>query len=404
MNVNLLLKFYYTMIISSRLCKKSILKASGLLLLLFLTFPACHQNQYNEADRHATRFQQILEKQVTEEVPGVLASVYYPENGIFWSGAAGMADVAAQTPLRAEQVFRTASVTKTFVAAAILRLWEEGRLQLDDLIAGYISPEHNKILVDGGYDTETISIRNLLYHNAGLADHTNSARYIPEEEMDPNHVWTRTEQLIELVTRFKPLSKPGEKFSYSDSGYIILGEIIEKLTGKTLNDAISYLLDFEKLGLHSTYFEVYEQHMDENRIHQYYQGIDTYTFHPSLDLFGGGGLLSNSSDLAKFFHALFNYKVFHHETTLDTMLTPVSYPEAPAMDYRMGIYRIAVEGYEAFTHTGFFGTQVAYFPALNVSIATNYSQRWTNKGPALVIPEIIQLLATTYKKDEFGVE
>ena len=380
------------MITFAKLCHKGFYKATSLLSFLLLAITACHQNQRSDAERLVSRFQEILEKEITAEVPGVLASVYYPEKGIYWSGAAGMADMAAQTHLRAEQVFRTASVTKTFVAAAILRLWEEGRLQPDDPINKYISEEHNKILVDGGYDTYAISIRNLLYHNAGLADHTNSARYIPEEEMDPSHIWTRTEQLIELVTRFKPLSKPGEKFTYSDSGYILLGEVIENLTGQTLNDAIIKLLDFERLGLHHTYFENYELHMNDNRIHQYYQGIDTYAFHPSLDLFGGGGLLSNCSDLALFCHALFNHKVFRYESTLDTMLVPASYREAPGMDYRMGIYRVVINDKEAFTHTGFFGTQLAYFPELNLSIAANYSQRWPISGPAPVIPEFIAAL------------
>lgn len=377
---------------SPKRCQKGLFKTTSLFLLLLITFTACQQVRHGKTERCTAHFQQILEKQITEEVPGVLASLYYPEKDIFWNGAAGMDHVAAQTPLRADQVFRIASVTKTFVAVAILRLWEEGRFQLDDPISNYISEDHSKILVDGGYDPETISIRNLLYHNAGLADHTNSARYVPEEEMEPNHVWTRTEQLNELVTRFKPLSKPGEKFSYSDTGYILLGEIIENLTGQTLNDAIRDLLDFKRIGLQHTYFEAFEQHMDENRIHQYYQGFDTYAYHPSLDMFGGGGLLSTCSDLAKFFYALFNHEVYSHKSTLDTMLTAVSYYEAPAMDYRMGIYRIVVNDTEAFTHTGFWGTQVAYFPEKKLCIATNYSQRWPNRGVAPLIPEILEVL------------
>jgi len=362
------------------------------LVLIVFCIIGCNPTHRSESDRFAANFQQILEQQISENMPGILASVNWPEKEIFWNGAAGVDDIQKQTQLRPEQVFRTASVTKTFVAAAILRLWEEGRLNLDDPISKYISAQHNKILTDGGYETDAITIRNLLYHNAGLADHTNSARYNPDEEMDPTHVWTRTEQLRELVTRFEPISKPGEKFSYSDSGYILLGEVIENLTGQTLSDAISSLLDFEKLGLQHTYFENYEQHMNENRIHQYYEGIDTYTFHPSLDLFGGGGLLSNCADLARFFYALFNREVYRNKSTLDTMLAQVSYRESPAMDYRMGIYRIMVEEYEAFTHTGFFGTQVAYFPDWNLTIATNYSQRWTNRGPAPVIPLLMQML------------
>ncbi len=361
-------------------------------MVLAILITGCYHTQQTENNKYASDFQQILEKEISEEVPGVLASVYYPEKEIFWSGAAGLDDVAAQTPLQAKQVFRIASVTKTFVAAAVLRLWEEGRLNLDDPINKYISAEHNKILIEGGYDTDAISIRNLLYHNAGLADHTNSPRYIPEEEMDPDYVWTRTEQLIELVTRFKPLSKPGEKFSYSDTGYILLGEIIENLTGQTLNDAIRDLLDFKRIGLQHTYFEAFEQHMDENRIHQYYQGFDTYAYHPSLDMFGGGGLLSNCADLARFYNALFNHEVYHNESTLDTMLIAVPYSETPVMDYIMGIYRVGINDKEAFTHTGFWGTQVIYFPEMNLSIATNYSQRWPNRGVAPLIPEILEVL------------
>lgn len=334
--------------------------------------------------------QQLVENQLNEDVPGILLGIQFAgfEGKQF---AAGINDLATASPLLPGQSFRIASVTKTFVAAAILRLYEEGRLGLHDPITQYISKKHLKLLRKGGHQPENITIRQLLQHNAGLGDHSHTEAY-NIENLRSGAVWTRERQLQALATHTKPLGIPGEKFSYSDTGYILLGEILEKVTGLTMGDAINQLIDFKKLGLLSTEMEAPEGDFSGKRIHQYFQGEDTYHYHPSLDYFGGGGLLSTTADLCRFMLALFNNEIFHKASTLALMTEAVSYTELPAMDYRMGIWKTQIGGLEAWTHTGFWGTQTAYFPELNLSITVNYSSRWKVKGNAPLLEELVKNL------------
>lgn len=334
-------------------------------------------------------FQTLLDKGLSESIPGILASVYAPDQKVEWSGASGYNDVNARTELKPHNVFRIASVTKTFVAASILRLWEDGLLGLDDPISMHISELHANILKTDGYDAHKITIRQLLMHSAGLAEHTQSPKY-EIDFLKKRHVWSRTEQVRDLVEYTEPVGKPGGQFSYSDTGYILLGEIVEKITNKSMGDAIRDLLQFDKLGMSNTYMEEFEGDFSGNRIHQYFDGVDTYNFHPSLDYFGGGGLLSTTSDLCRFFYSLFNHSVFRNQATLQTMLSSVEYKTEPTMDYRMGIWQIEINGHKAFTHSGFWGTYVVFVPNLNASFAVNYSQRSSTNGSVSILPNLIE--------------
>lgn len=337
--------------------------------------------------------QQLIEIEINEANPGILMGIQTTTDcAMQW--AAGYDDAVTKDALTARQTFRIASVTKTFVAAAILRLWEDGHLGLDDPIAKYISPMHKELLIQGGYQPNVITIRHLLTHSSGMADHSHTMVYDTTNFIKAR--WTRTSQLQLLVEQTKPLGNPGEKFSYSDTGYVLLGEILEKVTGLTMGEAIDQLLDFEKLGLHSTIMEAVDGDFSGKRIHQYYRGQDTYYFHPSIDYYGGGGLLSNTGDLCRFYWQLFNGKVFRQAATLDTMCAPQRYEEAAVMDYRMGIWEIEIGGQKAYTHTGFWGTQVVYFPEINASAAVNYSSRWKNKG---IAPSLSRLAESWPQKE-----
>lgn len=358
--------------------------------LLLLLFFIGLSNLFAQKNPDTQVLQAILETQLNQDIPGILLHVQSGNNDINWSGAAGVSDKASSEKLLPVQTFRIASVTKTFVASSILRLWEEGKLQLEDPISKYISAEHAEILRKD-YDLDNISILQVLRHNAGFFDHTHAPVFFEKVLQPGGYEWTRTEQLKLCVEAGDPVGAPGQKFSYSDTGYIILGEIIEKIHGKTLGLAIPELLDFKKLELENTAFEGLNPTVDQARIHQYFQGQDTYLLHPSMDYFGGGGLLSTTEDLSRFFLALFQGKVFKNPSTLEKMLQPVSYSETPMMDYRIGIYRIEINGVEAFAHAGFWGTQVIYLPSVDVAMATNYSQIWKGRVPP-VFGEVLKVL------------
>lgn len=111
-----------------------------------------------------------------------------------------------------------------------------------------------------------------------MADHSHTMVYDTTNFIKAR--WTRTSQLQLLVEQTKPVGNPGEKFSYSDTGYVLLGEILEKVTGLTMGEAIDQLLDFEKLGLHSTIMEAVDGDFSGKRIHQYYRGRTPIIFIP----------------------------------------------------------------------------------------------------------------------------
>ncbi len=362
-----------------------------LAILLIIVAVGCKLSTKNQNEKYSADFQLILDGELNDSIPGILLNVTTPKFGIDWSGASGLNDWFQGVPLQSDQTFRIASVTKTYVAATILRLWEDKKLSLDDYITKYISAEHAAILEKGGYIPSQITIRHLLSHTSGLGDHTNSNKYTVDF-LKNRHIWTRTETLVDLVTLMEPAGDIGAQFSYSDTGYVLLGEIIENITGQSMGDAILELLQLQKLGLTDTYLETFDGDFTGKRIHQYHQGHDSYNFHPSLDYFGGGGLLSTTRDLSHFFHMLFNHKIFANPSTLDTMLTSVLSGVELPMDYRLGIWRIEVNGKEAFTHTGFWGTQTVYIPEMDIAISANYSQRWHNSSIAPAIPSIIEVI------------
>ena len=273
------------------------------LVIVFL-FTNC-KSRINYQIKNTISFQKELDDQVNENMPGILVSVITNDKKlcINWNGASGLSDVENGIKLLHNQTFRIASVTKIFVAATILRLCEDNKLKLDEPISKYISEEHNNILKNGNYNPEKITIYHLLTHSSGLSDHTQTPKY-KFEYLRLNHKWTRTEQLNDLVNFTQPVGKIGEKFSYSDTGYILLGEIIENITKKSLGEAIVEQLKLKQLGLTNIYMEDFEGDYSNKRIHQYIENEDTYYINPSLDYYGGGGLLANSHDLCLFFQTI----------------------------------------------------------------------------------------------------
>lgn len=350
-------------------------------LVILLSATAWNQVQ-------AQNFRQVLLSEITEANPGILFTVESGDESFSWSGAAGINDRALGDSLKIEETFRIASVTKTYVAAGILRLMEKGILKLEDPIAKHISPEHIAILSQD-YDLDQITIRQILRHSAGFFDHTNAPEFFDIVLKTPDHEWTRTEQLQMGVEKGEPIGPPGKQFSYSDTGYVILGELIEKYTGKSLDAGLKELLGLEVLGLERTDFERMDAKTDALRIHQYFQGRDTYEFSPTMDYYGGGGILSTSQELVDFFQALFQGKIFENPETLEIMLEPVTYETKARMDYQIGMYKIKINGLDAFSHSGFWGTQVVYIPELDLFMSTNYSEGWRGSAVAPIFGKIL---------------
>jgi D-alanyl-D-alanine carboxypeptidase len=305
--------------------------------------------------------------------PGAALTVRAPT--LFWSGAAGVHRRGSRTPLAPDATFRIASLTKTFTAAAILRLVEEGRLALDDPIARHLGPSSVALLRAGGYDVDSIRVRHLLQHTSGLAgDYANLPSYLEFVVAHPRHRWTRTEQVRFVTTRTRPLARPGKEYHYSDTGYILLGEMLERRSGRGLGAAYRSLLRFERLGLDETYLESREPvpATAKPRAHQYLGTLDLTAYDPSFDLHGAGGHVSSLDDLTRFYRALLDGDVFEKPATLRTMLgkpNPASLREVP-----MGIVPAPFGRETCFGHFGFWGVAVYHCPRSDVTIASSITQ------------------------------
>lgn len=273
--------------------------------------------------------------------------------------SAGVAGLDVHTPVR------IASITKTFTAATALRLMEDGKLDLLRPIAGYIDPAFSDILRADGYDPTRITVKHLMSHTSGLADHAQTQSFFDRIIADPTHCWTRAEVLLGLVEWTDPVGNPGEKFAYSDTGYLLLGHIIERQSGLSLADAARRYLGLDAIGLPDTYWEIMEKNeaVAARRAHQKMDGMDTHGWSATMDLYGGGGLVSSAHDMARFFQALFAGRVFKKPDTLAVMLSADGLPAGSP--YRLGIFVRSEAGVDYYEHEGFWGTVVMHVPSTN---------------------------------------
>ncbi|MEO1046146.1 MAG: serine hydrolase domain-containing protein [Pseudomonadota bacterium] len=298
------------------------------------------------------------------DVPGFAIAVIDGERLVTAASGVAAPDgmlMTAQTP------FRLASVTKTFVAAAVLRLYEQGQVDLDAPISGLISAEHAQLLEADGYDTGKITVRHLLMHASGLDDHFGTDESKALVFANPLKQWTRTEQIRLLVDATDPLGQPGERFHYSDTGYVLLGEIIETVTGMRLGEAVRTLNRFDAIGIAAMRWEpLAGEEQGAARAHQWIDGIDTFALDGSLDAYGGGGLIGNVIDTARYYDALFDGRIFASAETLQLMQQAPSHPEGSP--YRLGLFAGRIGNHQVYMHGGFWGVHALHVPSLDLTI------------------------------------
>lgn len=308
------------------------------------------------------------------QVCGVVASISSPSRQLQWSGAAGLAERATGRPATAADVFPIASVTKLAVAAALLRLEEAAALRLDDPITALVSASTRLLLAQAGYDVDAILVRHLLSHTSGLRDHASTKVYLDAVIKDPQRRWTRLEQ-IELAMREGPaLCRPGEMFTYSDTGYVMAGEIIERLRRQPLGVAVRQVLDLDRLSLRSTWWMLDEPDPRPlpSFMHPYLQEVDMQGSHPSLDLFGGGGMVSTVSDLVRLVRYLALGEAFAQRQTLlrALMVPPAARDSRAPVQSHMG-FSVVLGGEVFWGHTGFWGTAAFYCPRTDTTFAVH---------------------------------
>ncbi|MFJ7623932.1 serine hydrolase domain-containing protein [Rhodococcus erythropolis] len=174
-------------------------------------------------------------------IPGAMVGIWGPDGN--YVKVAGVADTATKAPMETDFYHRIGSVTKTFTVTALLQLVDEGKIGLDDPISQY---------VDGVMEGDAISLRHLAGMRSGLVDYTTSEQFVMEYLSDPRRAFT-PEELVGYVKDLPLQLRPGTTVNYSNTNTVLLGMVIEKVSGSRLSDVIDTKIA-TPLGMEHTSF------------------------------------------------------------------------------------------------------------------------------------------------------
>ena len=262
-------------------------------------------------------------------VVSVLASVTGPDGRR--NARSGVADTSTGQAVPLDAEFRIASVTKTFVATVVLQLAGEGRLSLDDTVAHWLPG----VVEGNGNDGSRITIRELLQHASGIYDY---AKDLPAPAsaagFQANRFRTYTpQQLVALAMRHQPNFPPGTGVSYSNTGYILLGMIIDRVTGRSWADEVNARI-IRPLGLRhtstpGTFPFIRGPHAEGYSSFGGATLIDVTALNPS-GADAAGSIISTTADLSRFYTALADGRLLA-PAQLAEMETTIAVPQLAAI-------------------------------------------------------------------------
>lgn len=325
----------------------------------------------------SARLQETLDSVVERQaIPGASAAVVIPGKGV-WAGTTGEADTRTRRPVTDRTLFAVGSITKTFVAALMLRLAEDGVLDLDDPLSRWV-PEFP--------DSRGMSLRQLLNHRSGTRDFVDQRAFSKAQARDDDVVWSPQRTL-----KYAPAnaSEPGEDWSYSNTNYILAGLVIERATRSTVARQLHRRLlkraRFPRIVLQGDEHPhgpvaVGYQDLDED------PGLEATPnngYVPSTTeattAWTAGGMLASAEDLARVGDGLFRGSLLTGASRREmTQFLPTRTREPP--DYGLGLARGELGGEQVWTHPGDitgFHADLAYIPKHRVTVAAlnNYQQQ-----------------------------
>jgi CubicO group peptidase (beta-lactamase class C family) len=339
-------------------------------LLLFLSLTCLAQDGVaNKVDEY------IRAEMMAQQIPGVSLAVI--KNGeIVLARGYGFANVEHQVPVKPETIFQSGSMGKQFTATAVMMLVEAGKLSLDDKIT--------KFFPDAPETWRKITVRHLLTHTSGLTDYP--------QDFDLRRDYTEDE----LYNRIKPIPlafQPGEKWSYSNLAYVMLGVLIHKVSGKFYGDFLRERV-FEPLGM-TTARVISEADIVPNRAAGYVlvngQLKNQSWVSPTLNTTADGALYLTVYDMAKWDAALYTEK-FLKRASLEEMWRPVTLNDGNTHPYGFGWALNVVRNHRLLEHGGSwqgFKSQISRYPDDKLTVIVFANQARAN--PAKLAHEVAGL-------------
>ncbi|MFO0993080.1 MAG: serine hydrolase domain-containing protein [Hyphomicrobiales bacterium] len=335
---------------------------------------------------------QLIEAGMTaQRQPGLIVGISIPGRGEF-TRAFGVGDIATKAPMKPEDHVRIASITKSFVAVAALRLVDQGKLKLDDTLATWIT---------GIPNGDKITIRDLLGMRSGIYDFTSDRQFLADFTADPLMTFS-PQDVVAIVNRHEPDFAPGEKVAYCDTNYIFLGMIIEKVTRKPVEDVIREEI-IAPLKLADTSFPTAST-MPEPFARGYYAGEDgkgaprDFTASNPAVAWSAGAMISTLDDLRIWSKALATGALLKPQTHAEQMKFGAIATKPIHVGYGLGIadfggligHNGAIFGY---TTAMFYVAAADATIVIEGNLASNFSNSATDIAYALakrLMPDLIE--------------
>jgi CubicO group peptidase (beta-lactamase class C family) len=320
-----------------------------------------------------------------QRIPG-LALAVIRDGRVVKSRGYGLANIELQVPVTPDTVFQLGSIGKQFTATAILMLAEDGKLSLDDKITHYFpgaAPRWN-----------AITIRHLLNHTSGIADYTDD-KYIAPGGLTPLHEELTDEEILRRFTTLPFDFKPSEKWSYSNTGYAILGFLIRKVSGQSYGDFLQARI-FKPLGMSATRV-ISESDIVPNRAAGYIlennEIKNQHWVSPHWNMLADGALYSTSADMTKW-DASITARALLKPESYAQMWTPAPLNNGKNYPYGFGWDLLEVNGHRLQEHGGAWQGFTAHYSRypddhLSVIVLTNLESGPSN--PEKIAHEVAAL-------------
>lgn len=314
---------------------------------------ACTLNEViNVSYSKANQLQNLMDKYSTNGLPGVAIAVYSPEG--FWASASGYAKLENKTLLQPCHLQYSQSVSKTYLSVAILKLNEEGKINLDEKITTYL-PEDVTRKVSGA---EKVTVRQLMNHTSGVPEYNDKPAYVSYLLQHPLHIFT-TMDYLGFIEGDDLQFEPGSKRKYTNTNYLLLALIGDQLTG----DHAKYLRDqiFKPLGLVNSYYHDNAEYLNQpDLVNSYWDRYSNSVLENCSEmqkvnvktLIGDDGIIAAPIDYVKFLKALFEGQLLT-QSSMDQMLTFVKNDTGKyAYGYGLGISNDPYKEHDVYGHSG----------------------------------------------------
>jgi CubicO group peptidase (beta-lactamase class C family) len=332
------------------------LKYKTIFLSAWLSFAiAGNLSAQSLPDSTIKKIDALFSKWDNAQSPGCVVGIVRNDSLIFAKGY-GMANLEYGIPNTPGTIFHMASVSKQFTAYSIVLLAEQGKLNLDDDIRKYLPwfPDLGK----------KITIRNLLNHTSGIRDQW---QLLAIAGTRLNDVITQ-EQIIKILSKQQGLNfNPGDQFSYCNSNFTLLAEVVKSVSGKSLRKFTDSTI-FKALGMNDTHFHDDYTEIEKNRAYSY-DRKDSAHFSNSIlsySTVGATSLFTNVRDLSKWLMNFYNTKAGDQQDIV-TLTQNGKLNSGKTIDYAAGINNVSYKGWKQFQHAGNdagYRTYISIFPEL----------------------------------------